>query len=185
MILGIRQVEIHWKRGSCWNREGTVSEIRTARTVAEHGVQIQASLRIPEVEIVGCQQPMSLRSYIAHLQFQVPAQLTLDRQVVLRRILTPHFRLKLTEQKNGAEHPPVHRLPPFRIQDAVDTGQRGQAEWIGIREAPALVEKRSVEQGVEGEGATAEWRLGAELFQHQLLNRVIEQSPSRLNAGLT
>ena len=90
-------MEIHWKRGSWINREGTVGKILAARTVAEHGVQIQASLRISIVQIVGGEQPMTLRTHVAHLQLQVSAQLTLERQVILRRILTSHFRLKLAE----------------------------------------------------------------------------------------
>src|SRR5260370_36815045 len=139
-------MKIYRKNGSCWNREGTVGKILAARTVAEHGVQIQASLRSTVVQILGGEETMSLRSYIAHLQFQVPSQFTFDCQVVLRRILTSHLRLKLTEQKNGTEHPPVDRISSFRIQDTVGTAQRAQAEWIGIRELTALIEKRSVEE---------------------------------------
>src|SRR6185437_2321955 len=59
-----------------------------------------------------------------------------------------------------------------------------QAEWIGIRKTPALVEKGSIEERVEREGASTERWLGAELLQHKLLNRIIEQSPSSLNGGL-
>src|SRR2546426_10334989 len=121
---------------------------------------------------------MSLRPDITDLEFHIVRQLALDGEVVLGRILAAHVRLKLSEQRVWTEHSPVHRLPSLRIQDTVDTGQRGQTEWIGIREASALVEKRFVEQSVEGECAPTEWRLGAELFQHKLLNRVIEQSPA-------
>ena len=32
--------------------------------------------------------------------------------------------------------------------------------------------------------AAAEWRLGAELLQHQLLHRVVEKPPAGANAGL-
>src|SRR2546430_9298155 len=87
IILGIRQMEIHRKRGSSRNDEGTVRKIGAARTVAENGIQIQASLRISIVQIVGGEQPMTLRTHVAHLQLQVSAQLTLERQVILRRIL--------------------------------------------------------------------------------------------------
>src|SRR5258708_18905469 len=160
-------MEIYWERGSCWNEEGTVSKIRAARTVAEHGVQIQASLRVSVVQVVGREQPMALRAHVAHLQLQVPAQLTLDRQIVLGRILTSHFRLKLAEQQNGAEHAPVHRRVPWRIQDTVDSGQLGQAEWIGIRKGAALVLERRVKHGVKREGTSAKGRTGPQTFQPQ------------------
>src|SRR5258708_18859095 len=132
-------MEIYWERGSCWNQEGTVSKIGAAGAVAEHGVQIQTSLRVSVVQVVGREQPMALRAHVAHLQLQVPTQLTLDRQIVLGRILTSHFRLKLAEQQNGAEHAPVHRRVPWRTQDTVHSCQLGHAEWSRIRKSPALV----------------------------------------------
>ena len=60
----------------------------------------------------------------------------------------------------------------------------GQPERIGIRKLSALVQKRLVEQCVEWECAPTEGRLGAELFEHELLNRVIEHSPAGANTGL-
>src|SRR5581483_6803344 len=53
-----------------------------------------------------------------------------------------------------------------------------------IREPPALVEEGLVEQGIDRECAPAKRRLGAELFQHKLLNRIVEESPASTDAGL-
>src|ERR1051325_9811241 len=89
---------------------------------------------------------MSLRPDITDLDLHIVGQLVLDREVILSGILAAHIRLELSEQRIGAEHSPVHRLPTFRIKDAIDTGQRGQSERIGIRKLSALVQKRLVDR---------------------------------------
>ena len=85
-------------------------------------------------------------------------------------------RLKLAKQQNRTEGRPVHRLAAWRVQDSV--------EWIGVRESSALVLEWRVEQSVDREGAAAERRLGTELLQHQLLDRIVEEPPACADAGL-
>ena|SRR5207248_7891698 len=93
------------------------------------------------------------------------------------------MRLKLSEQRIRTKHSPVHALAARRIQNTVHARQRSKAEWVWIGKATALIEKRLVQQGIKGESASTKWRLSAELFQHQLLDWVIEQPPTRANAG--
>ncbi len=128
---------------------------------------------------------MPLRPDVTHLEFHIVGQLMLDVEVILGRVLATHVRLELSEQRVWTEHSPVHRLTPYWIQDTVHPGERRSTrmDW-GKRSWSALVQKRFVEQGVKWECASSKWRLRAELFQHQLLNRVIEQSPPCTDAGL-
>src|SRR6266496_1769259 len=128
---------------------------------------------------------MALRSHITNLQLHIVRQLALNREVILRGILTPHVRLKLSEQRVRAKHSPVHRLPSFRIKDSIYAGKRVQAEGIGIREASALVQERLVKQGVERERTPTKGRLSAELLEHELLDGVVEHSPTCSNTCLT
>src|SRR5262249_26927477 len=120
------------------------------------------------------QQTVALRSHIAHLQLQVSCQFAFDCQVVLRRILAPQVRLKLPEELNGPEHSPVHSFTAWRIQNAVMAVQRRQTEWIRVGEVPTLIEKGLVKQSVGRECTAPKRRLGAELLEHQLLDRVVE-----------
>ena len=69
--FAVWQVKVHWKDSSWINGEGTVGKILAARAVAEHGVQVQASLGISIVQIVCREQPVTLGPDIAHLQFQI------------------------------------------------------------------------------------------------------------------
>ena len=128
---------------------------------------------------------MALRSHITDLDLHIVSQLVLDGEVILGGILTAHVRLESSEQSIGAEHSPVHRLPTLRIKDAIDTGEGGQPERIGIRKLSALIQKRLVEHCVEWECAPTEGGLSAELFEHELLNGVIEHSPSGSNTRLS
>ena len=55
----------------------------------------------------------------------------------------------------------------------------------GIRlDGAVLLQVGRVEQGRIDDVAAAERWLGAELFEHQLLHRVVEQSPTGPNTGL-
>ena len=128
---------------------------------------------------------MPLRTNIADLKLHVFGQLTLDIEVVLRRILAAHVRLHLSEQRVWTEHCPVCRLVPRRIENAIHAAQLRQAEGIGVSETSALVTKRLIQQSIEGECAPTKGWFSAELLQHKLLNGVIEQSPTCADAGLT
>src|SRR5215813_9445327 len=102
------------------------------------------------------------------------SQLVLNRQVVLRRILRTHMRLKLSKQQNRTECRPVDGLPPHWVQDSI--------ERIGIDRCSILPKKRQVELSIDRESTAAKWWLCAELLQYELLNRVVEQAPSCANA---
>src|ERR1700741_2450980 len=127
---------------------------------------------------------MALRSHITNLKLHILRQLALNREVILRGILTPHVRLELSEQRVRAKHSPVHRLPSFRIKDSIHPGKRVQSERIRIREASALVQERLVKQSVERERAPSKGRLSAELLEHELLDWVVEHAPTGANARL-
>src|SRR3954468_3777947 len=117
---------------------------------------------------------MTLRADVPDFKFHIVRQLALNSEVVLRRILATHLRLECSKQRNWTKHGPVHRLATWWSQDSVDTGQRGEPERIRVRESTALIFKRGVKQSIEGECASSEGWFRAELFQHQLLDRVIE-----------
>src|SRR5579871_32962 len=55
-------------------------------------------------------------------------------------------------------------------------------EWIQVLGA-VLAEERQVELRFVHEGTAAKRRLGAELREHQLFDRIVEKSPSRAEAG--
>ena len=62
-------------------------------------------------------------------------------------------------------------------------GLRIPLNGLGLS-AAGLRDERSIEESRGQEGAAAEGRFGAELFEHQLLHRVVEQAPTGANAGL-
>src|SRR5579864_6278589 len=112
---------------------------------------------------------MSLRSDIAQLQNDVSSQFPLDVEIVLSRILSPHFRLKIPVEQHGTERGPILRSTARRTQYAV--------KGIGTHSS-GLRDERSIQEGCGQERAAAEWRFGAELFEHQLLHGIVEQAPA-------
>ena len=62
-------------------------------------------------------------------------------------------------------------------------GRDDAAERIRSREF-ALIHKRSIEKDIGERGTAAKRRLGAELSQNQFFDRIIEETPTRANAGL-
>src|SRR5882724_10195489 len=118
---------------------------------------------------------MRLGTNIADLQLGPACDLVLYCNVILRSVLCAHVRLEFTEEQDGFEQRPVNGRARLRIENTV--GSVGQ-------HSTALVHVGSVEQRVERGQTDAEWRLGAELFQHELLNRVVKQPPASANAGL-
>src|SRR4051794_18021464 len=151
---------------SCRNGECAVREVWTAASGSQNVINVQTSLSIAIVDVVCRQEPVPLRTNIANLKLHIVGQLALDCEVVLRRVLVSHLRLKRPKQSNWTKHGPVHGLVPRWSQDTVDTRQRGQAEWVGIRESTALIFKRCIKQSVKWERASAEGRLCAELFEN-------------------
>src|SRR5258707_6827309 len=84
------------------------------------------------------------------------------------------MRLKLAVEQDWPKSRPVDRLPAWRVQNAIE----------GIRIlCSVLADKRRVEQNVCETGAATEWRLGAELLEHQLLDWVVKHAPAHANAG--
>jgi len=81
----------------------------------------------------------------------------------------------LAEEKNGPIKRPVHGLVPRRVKEGVGHVGKGRAllrhEW-------------RAEERIGYAVADAKRRLRTELFEHELLNRVVEQSPTHTDGGL-
>src|ERR1700678_22110 len=126
---------------------------------------------------MGRQQAMRLRSHVANLQLHVVRQLPLNGEVVLGGILRAHMRLEISEKEDRLKCCPILRVPSLGADDSV--------KRIQISRGAILAKKRLVKLRLVDKGAAAEWRLSAELLQHQLLDRIIEKSPTSSNTGLT
>src|SRR6202041_1140345 len=72
--------------------------------------QIHAGLCIGGILIVDGQKPVSLRADVTNLEKDVAWQFTLNGEVVLRGVLRPQGRRKLSEEQNRPVKRPVHRL---------------------------------------------------------------------------
>src|SRR5215470_10082763 len=82
----------------------------SAAAIPVVSIDVNAGLWIARINIVRCQQTMSLRANVTHLQDQVPGQFAFDTQVVLDRVLRPHILREFTKQKYRPEYGPIHRL---------------------------------------------------------------------------
>src|SRR5271155_3291327 len=122
------------------------------------------------------QQAMPLGADVADFQLQVSAYLALDGEVVLSGILCAHVRLEIAKEEDGLECRPVHRTFSRGVEDSV--------KRIQISRGAVLAQKRLVKLRLVDKGASAERRLSAELFEHKLLDWVIEEAPTGANAGL-
>src|ERR1700689_4585309 len=100
---------------------------------------------------------MSLRTNVSQLQNDIPGQLALNRQVVLRRILRAHVGLEIAEQQHRPEAGPVLR--------AAGSGTQNPVEWVWTH-CSALRNERRIKECCGQEGAASERRFCAELFQH-------------------
>src|SRR5579863_7936484 len=118
---------------------------------------------------------MALRANVSELHDNITGQLPLNRQVVLRRVLRPHVRLEITVKQHGPEAGPILGRTRRWAQDAI---KRIRIDGTTLRD------KRSVQERRGKIRAASERRLGAELFEHQLLHRVIEEPPTGTDAGL-
>ena len=98
---------------------------------------------------------MILRADVPNLEHQISHQLPLNRKVVLLRVLGAHVRLKFAIQQDGSEDRPINSVAGLIPQDAVKR----------IRELKSvLAVKRGLKESRVDQGASTEWRLGAELF---------------------
>src|SRR6516225_1070821 len=123
---------------------------------------------------------MSLGPDIAYRQNEVLCDLALDAKVVLRCVLSAKVRLKLAEKQNRPEGRPIHRSSRRWSKNSVE-GVGGNREIAG---AAALAHEGSHKKAFRNERAATEWRLALELFQHELLDRVIENPEAAANRGL-
>src|SRR5260370_15233956 len=182
---------IGWIRGNSWiqgNRKLVVLQKLPAGTLATEGEDVvrvmvrkgndvQAGLGIGKIDVVGGQQTMGLRSYVTNLKKQILREFVLNCEIVLVRVLAAHVRLEFAEQKNVTKNRPVHVLTTLRSQDSI--------KRIGNRKSAALVLEGCIEESVKDERAASKRRFSAELFQHQLLDGIVEQAKTRAHAGFS
>ena len=104
-------------------------------------------------------------------------QFSLNRQVVLRGVLRPHLRLEIAVEQHRSEAGPIRVGVP-------GGGLRMPVKGLGLHRSAACA-TNGVLRKVEGRirAATERW-FSAELFEHQLLHRVVEHAPPGANAGL-
>src|SRR5580700_7911801 len=172
-ILGVFQ-----KRATIgWNSEGSHG------AATSHNVHdVQAGLWSRSIEVGGGQQAMPLGTDIADLQNEVPRQFPLNGEVVLVGVLRAHVGLKFSEEQDGPENRPIHRLVRLGVLNSGEFATlRIEGVWV-LKSCLGVV--RRVEESAKDEGAAAEGRLGAELFENQLLDRVIEHTPAGAETGL-
>src|SRR4029077_12193242 len=127
------------------------------------------------VDFINGKQAVALRANVTQLQENVARQLPLDREIVLIRILRPHVWLEISKIRSAEKPGPIQRLAARRIQD---TGERIRMDTARLIHKGRLQERA-------GNGFTApEWRLGAELLQYELLDRIVKNSVPHADAGL-
>src|SRR5579864_1296937 len=123
---------------------------------------------------------MSLGTHISDGEYQVFRNFLLDSEIVLRRVLGAEIRLELSEQEYGTECRPIHRGSGLRSQDSVERiGSDGE-----IARASELAHEGRREQALRDQRTAAEGRFALELLEHQLLDRVVEDSKTSSNCHL-
>src|SRR5258708_13268106 len=102
---------------------------------------------------------MSLPAYIRNLEYHILREFSLDRQVVLLRVLGADMRRRLPIEKDRPKHRPIHWLIPWRVQDPIKR----------IRGGPSvLIFERQIPHGVENTRTSAEPTLRPNLFHPTL-----------------
>src|SRR5258705_8534413 len=102
---------------------------------------------------------MSLPAYIRNLEYHILREFSLDRQVVLLRVLGADMRRRLPIEKDRPKHRPIHWLIPWRVQDPIKKIRGGRS---------VLIFERQIQQGVEKTGNFPQTGVRAELVPHQL-----------------
>src|SRR5580704_5770521 len=125
---------------------------------------------------------MPLRTNVAERENRILGYLLLNAKVVLLRVLRSQLWLQLSEEDNGPESGPVSRRAVSRIENGAE-GIRNNPCLGGLptsarQRRAALQNEGRAEKSLRDRRATAEWRLGLELFQYQLFDRVIEDPES-------
>src|SRR5258708_6944116 len=126
------------------------------------------------IQILGRQQSVALSSDIGNLEHKIPDNFALDGQVVLFGILGAHVWSELPVKQNRAEILPSHSLPTRGIQYPVKRIGSGGS---------ILILEGSIEHCVENARTSSERRLGTELLENQLFDRVVKDSKACPNAG--
>src|ERR1700730_2192615 len=85
------------------NHVGLVRPKRAARGRTQNGIQVQASLCLPIIQVMRTEKPVSLATYISECEYGGAGKLALNRQVVLFRILRFQMWWELTEKRNWPE----------------------------------------------------------------------------------
>src|SRR5580704_7353238 len=104
---------------------------------------------------------MALRTHITELEHRILAQLPLNGQVVLGRILRPQVGLKFTIEEDRTEDRQVHRLAPGWTEYA--------SKWVWTYRR-LLAYKWRIEESFRQRGTASEWWLRTKLGEHQLFN---------------
>ena len=66
-------------------------------------LQVDAGLRISEVQVFGGQQAMALGPHVSQRKHHILGKLALDSEVVLGGVLGPQLGFKFAEQQDGTE----------------------------------------------------------------------------------
>src|SRR5882724_4472876 len=119
---------------------------------------------------------MSLRAHIADRSHHVLRHFALDTDVVLLGVLRLELLGDLTEEQDGTEICPIDLTTGGRREEAV--------ERVRDRSAGLQFERR-LEESFRDERASTEGRLRAQLLEHQLFDRVIEDAEAGADTGLT
>src|SRR5208282_892671 len=127
---------------------------------------------------------MSLGPDVADRQHGILHDFSLDTEVELLRVLRLEFGLQLSEHENGTEDRPIKWNATRGIQDAAEGIRKHAAASDLARDRATLKSKRSVEEAFADGRAAAEGRLGLELLQHQLFDRIVENSEPATNRHL-
>src|SRR4029077_3901244 len=167
------------------NKIFTVRSERSARVAAQripikNVVQLKTSFCMAEIQVMRSQQVMGLCPDVGDTHHHALAQLALDRQVVLLGVLCFQMWLEFTEEEHRAELRKIclgfgicrdHALERIRREWPVNGIARKRHEW-------------QVEVGPREKDAASKRRLGAELFHHELLDRIVKYPVTGSHARL-
>src|ERR1700733_10279814 len=133
---------------------------------------------------------VSLRANIRDAEEHGIRDLTFDGEVILLGVLSLQVRIEFAEKKNRTERGPIHaawgttgagaRSRGRLVDDAVERVGRERTS----RGITRLRKEREVKVGEADERAAPERRLGAELFEHELLHRIVEKAEAGADAGI-
>ena len=151
-------------------------ENRYWQLASDDALQIQTSLWIARIQILRRQQPVALSPTYATCNDKSFASSRWMVRLYCSAYCVRGFLAACPNRSIGRNNDQSTGCPRRRIQNPVER----------IREHRAVLAcKRRVELRVEQEGASAERRLRAELLQHQLFDRVIENTETGPNAGFS